>query len=455
MLPNQSQALEMTGDSKPALLRVIAADASLKPFVDLASKERELAVLGTVILDNAKYYETGLSPLEFINVEMAIFWHNLGQMIQQKLSIDELSVAQRVAQSYDKLPYEQCVAIVTRATAKGLDDLLFAQYCTVIQEMDIRIRAIHATKTMMASLSNLNTPLLDVLSQSDALWYKATDLPSKQEDITQSLESIRTELGNQRYCLTGWPNVDKWAGGFPLGNVVIWAGLSGEGKTTGLLDTVLYQLQGGKRVVIFLADTQGKDEIILKMLAKLASKSPDTLRPEDMTSERMAEIAAWRWVLIDDCKLTPANIRRRLMREERNESIDLVIIEGLYLCYDDEMSISLDQALHAPKVLEKLITFVKGKPYPIVMSHQLKASLGSRENKIPTGDDLRGHQALYHIAQSVFAFIQNPNKKGAAQVYCLKHRRRDRNGQYVELLRNNRHGYCDPDQLKDADEPPF
>lgn len=454
-VPNQNQALEMTGDSKPALLRLIASDASLKAFLDTASKERELAVLGTVLLDNSKFFDTGLSPLEFMNIEMAMFWHNLGQMIQQGLSIDELSLAQRVAQSYEKLPYEKCVLIVTQATAKALDEILFAQYCQSILEMDIRLRAIHATKTMLNNLSDLNAPLIDALSQSDAAWYKAAQLPSQQEDMNETLETIKAELGTQRYCLTGWPNLDKWAGGFPLGNVVIWAGLSGEGKTTGLLDTVLYQLRGNKRVIIFLADTQGKDEIILKMLAKIAGKSPDSLSPEDMTLERMAEIAAWNWVLVDDIKLTPANIRRRLMREEREGAIDLVIIEGLYLCYDDEMSQALDQALHAPKVLEKLIKFVKGKAYPIVMSHQLKASLGSREHKVPTLEDLRGHQGLGHSAQSVFAFIQHKDKHGTAQVYCLKHRRRDRNGQFIELERNGKHGYCDPDQKANADDCPF
>lgn len=456
---DKTDAVESAISSKIALLRIITKEPELKAIAEsVGARERELAVLGTAILNNDLFYETSLSPLEFCSADVAVFWHSLSIMLGNAKAVDELSLAQRVAQTYESRPYADCVKLVTQATAKALDRTLFLQYCSAILDMDIRLRGMAAAKEMIGHLQDMTMPLVDALSKADSQWYKATELPTKSDGgMEQVMNEVHHLLGEQRYLKTGWPNFDDWAGGFPIGNVIVWAGLSGEGKTTSLLDTVLYQLRGGSRVLVFLADTQGRSEIALKMLAKLAAKEPDELTQDDMTPERRDEIASWHLSLIDDTPLTPAHIKRRIMREERLSPIQLIVIEGLYLCYDDDMSRSADQALHVPPVMAKMIEFAKDKSYPIVMSHQFKGALANRENKIPTIDDLRGHQGGAHIAQSVFGFVQHPNTKSKARVYCLKHRMRDRNGQHIDLVRNGKHGYADPDHAPtgDDDNPPF
>lgn len=458
-LKDKSENVESAASAKVALLRLITKDIELKAIAEESgTREREIAVLGSVIIDNGLFYETALSPLEFCSTDIALFWHSLSIMLGNAQTVDELSLAQRVAQNYENRSYQDCVKLVTQATAKALDRTLFLQYCEGILDTDIRLRGIAAAKEMVKKLGDMSTPLLAALSSADSEWYRATQLPSKDTGgMNEVLTEVHALLGEQRYLKTGWPNFDNWAGGFPVGNVVIWAGLSGEGKTTSLLDTALYQLRGGNRVLIFLADTQGRSEIALKMLAKIAAKEPDELTQADMTAERRAEIASWHLVLIDDTPLTPAHIKRRIMREQRVASIALVIIEGLYLCYDDDMSRAADQALHVPSVMSKMIEFVSDKPYPIIMSHQFKGALANREDKIPTLEDLRGHQGGSHIAQSVFGFVQHPNSKKQARVYCLKHRMRDRNGQHIGLERNGKHGYADPDHSPSSteDDPPF
>lgn len=452
--PQQNQDnVESAGSQKLALFRLIASDVSLQAYiVNTGAFEREMAVLGTVILDNEKFYETELSPLDFSNANTAVFWFTLSAMIHSGQAVDERGLAQAVAQARHK-PREDCIAIVTKATGQALNDTLFPQYAQAIAEEDTRVRAIFAANQMAAAMKDRNKPLLQSLSVADNEWYKATNLPAKSsEGMTEVLAEVSIMLGEHRYLKTGWHHFDEWAGGFPVGNVVLWAGLSGEGKTTSLLDVVLYQLSLGSRVVVFLADTQGKAEIGLKLLAKLVGKEPDKMKPEDLNAEAVATMEGWKLALIDNIPLTPSNIKRRIKREERNGAVQLVIIEGLYLCYADDMSRSVDQALHIPQVMSQMIEFAKHKPYPIVMSHQFKGNLGNREDKTPTLDDLRGHQGGAHIAQSVFGFVQQANSKKAAYVYCLKHRMRDRNGQRIELFRNGRHGYQDKDTTKPEPE---
>ncbi|HMK92990.1 MAG TPA: replicative DNA helicase [Thermoleophilia bacterium] len=231
---------------------------------------------------------------------------------------------------------------------------------------------------------------------------------------------------------TGFPDIDKYTGGFQPSNLIVLAARPGVGKTSLALNIAHnIGLTATSSVAVFSLE-MSKQEISERMLcsaARVAShrlRSGQTLPNDDyyklVTVAGELEKAP---IYVDDTaglNVFELRAKARRLASRVDPPLGLVIIDYLQLMMGDGRADNRQQEV--ANISRSLKQLARELNVPVLAVSQLNRDVETRAEKRPQLSDLRESGAIEQDADLVM-FIYEPkdeNKKGIVQLDIAKHR---------------------------------
>jgi len=236
---------------------------------------------------------------------------------------------------------------------------------------------------------------------------------------------------------SGLKTFDKSIGRFKGGNVYVFAGRPGMGKTADMLSKVIYQLNVGERVAVFSVEMPGKQMIARMCIQDLKLYSGlinEPLKLNDKDYQRLLDRIDYyenldNFLLCDKAGITPNQARAILL--DFNPTIAyfdyLQIMKGDNKYNNREATVA--------DISGSLKILAKDFDIPVIELAQLSREVEKRPNKIPQLSDLRESGAIEQDADLV-VFLYRP------KYYKIENSGYKENA-VVLMVGKNRHGADD------------
>jgi replicative DNA helicase len=403
---------------------------------EIANVQAEDAVIGGVLQKPDLYLTLGelVEAVDFTQPFHAYTWYAFEEIHSNNAAIDLLTVADvlqkhRETLGLDRQKIIEQLGMLMGSTPKA-DNI--QHHAKQVRDAGQRLRidqAANRIKTKLREKQITNDELVDF---ADLELSRASETLSLQKSNTTDrmdnyIDTVKARIGGQSVnVMTGFGNLDSHNGGLFPKRLSIFVGLSGSGKSTWALSMIRNVCKSGKRVVLFTLEMTA-DDIMQELTAMETGIWRSKLRSGDLNRrdwdaflEASEEIKQWNLEVLDTLpRNSPAAIRRNLRRLQKQGGIDLVVVDGLWLTEDDDVTGDLKEWQVLQRNTRKFSRMAKDFSLPVFLLHQYG---GDRKNAdTPTLDMLMGGQGIHNDPDEIYALWR---KKGQAKtlVYHLKQR---------------------------------
>lgn len=215
----------------------------------------ENGVLGSVIRNEGEYeivskYFTDTEV--FYQKKAGLLWKKIKMMVRNKEKIDTLSVSMAVNKKDMQrgLTKHYVVTCTSGSCSKGMTEYhartLYDKYLMrkiIIKADEIKTKAEDNTHDIYKTISETHSILSEILNTRPTI---ASDIDDIIADTVDSIKNKTTKL-----IKTGYPQLDKFAGGLTRGEITIIGGRPGHGKTTVMVNILANVLSAGYRAIFF------------------------------------------------------------------------------------------------------------------------------------------------------------------------------------------------------------
>ena len=258
---------------------------------------------------------------------------------------------------------------------------------------------------------------------------------------TEVVEKMEATLKNgcQDFGIpSGFPDFDEKSSGFRGGQLIIFCGRPGMGKTSLALDICSHAASpkpGCGFLSYFFSLEMSSEEISARLLSKLSGLNLKNLRTADLSeadinalSHTALNMVNYRLVIDDSPTLTPATIKAKIMERQAlyGEKPDIIFIDYLQLLAPSQAHNSREREVASMSRDLKLLA--RELNIPVIVMSQLNRELEKRPNKRPIMADIRESGAVEQDADLIVALYQpflysnNENDQGKAEAVILKQR---------------------------------
>ncbi|WP_409499802.1 replicative DNA helicase [Mannheimia glucosida] len=457
------------------------------------SVEAEQAVLGGLVLDNAKWDDINpiLSEQNFyLGLHKEIF-KIIREMLNKNQSVDVLTLdrAAREANLLEKNGGFAYIAELCKNTPSAANIVAYAH----IVKRDSQARALFALGNELRSSAlqiNSQEKLDTVLGQTEK---SLTELTFNQLDdnttisvndgLIQVVKNMDASI-KHRSLVTGIPfgidRLDENTTGGQSGDLVILAARPSMGKTalslrfvTAAMKKIIASRENepffNKTVQYFSLEMPAVQifQRLISMQAKVASqKMRQAIQLTDEETAKIAEtlgVMNTQWqdrLLIDESNyLTPQMLKSKVRRNARQYGKPAVIIvDYIQLMSDPAYKDGKNRHLEISSISRELKSLAKEMDCPVIALSQLNRSLEQRANKRPMPSDLRESGSLEQDADLLLFIYRDevyndvePNEQGIAEIMIGK----QRNGPIGTIFTRFRGEYSLFENLTDAEYSRF
>ena len=412
--------------------------------VNLASVESEQAVLGSLLTSPNKFpvLETVLAKDDFHVAEHRHIWeafsnlHYKGQEADVVLLSQELSEMGRIdsvgGESYltgliQSTPNAEHIESYANNVARVSARRKMVAAADVIKEQalneSIQIEDAIATAEKSISSIALNVYEQDFTVLRDAL----SDYYDRVEILSESDEPLYSTA-------TGFNEIDDLIGGMQKGDLIVFAGRTGMGKTSWLLSAALNIAGEGKGVAAFTMEmpVQQVTQRIVSMETGIPIQS---LRKGEVSPEEMSlllnvigNLHDFPLYLDDTPSITPQELKSRCQRLKAENDLAVVIVDyiqfmsgGRFFGNNENAEIS-----HISKSLKEMARELE---ITVLAAAQLNRNVEYRDDKRPQLSDLRASGSIEQDADAVLFLYRddyyNPKKTempGVVEINIAKNR---------------------------------
>lgn len=234
--------------------------------------EIEKAVLGAVMLEkNAAYIAFKIiEPSYFYSLKHQIIAKAIKALESEGGNIDILTVVSKLRQmkTLEKAGGALYISQLTNNVASSSN---LEYHCRLVHEKWIARETIAKSTNVVSRLFD-NDDVFDCLDELTYGIHQITTGISDAHDLTteQYLENLKeivvsNEQGNVPGIATGFKKYDYYSGGHQRGNLIIYAGRPGMGKSARMVNEVYFMLNKGIKVVIHSLEMTGV-EICARLL---------------------------------------------------------------------------------------------------------------------------------------------------------------------------------------------
>jgi replicative DNA helicase len=221
--------------------------------------ELEQAVLGAIILESDTFSSVAefISKESFYNSNNAIIFNAIESLIISGQNVDLLTVVEQLRKSnqLDQIGGAHYIATLTNKVGSAAHIEFHAK---VIAEKYMRREFIRLSVELQKSMYDDNSELISELNNFDSSKMSLLSFTAKEEKhISEAIHDMK------EYCIklhnnevphgirTGFTYYDDFSGGIQLGDLVIMAGETSNGKTTLALNIGKNTAEKGNSVAIF------------------------------------------------------------------------------------------------------------------------------------------------------------------------------------------------------------
>ena len=237
-------------------------------------KVTEDAVLGSVINNEGEYEAVAkyFSNIEVFYQERAkLLWKKIKYMKSKNEVIDTRTVTMSLTQHDINRGLnhyyvvgctgDTCLKGMTELYAKKLYDK-FLMRQVVVKAEEIKTNTMNNREDIYQTISETHSILGEILNTKPSI---ASDIEDVIDETVNSIKNKTTKL-----ITTGYPNLDKFAGGLTRGEITIIGGRPGHGKTTVMINMLANVLEKGYKAIFFSRELPNSE--LLKKIVCLESQ---------------------------------------------------------------------------------------------------------------------------------------------------------------------------------------
>lgn len=380
---------------------------------ELHSKDAELAVLGSIMIDPAAIWQISdfLSPADFRGELTSAVYGEMLSMASNRIAIDLLTLGQRLEGKAG--PPSGWTPWLIGLLNEVPTSLHIVEYARMVESYAVRRRlriageraanAAYEDGDVESSLSTAETAIFSVRQGRSITGIRTAREVSAS--VLSHIEQQRQRGGEMSGLPSGFIDLDRQLSGFIAPYVYVLAGRPGMGKSAFVGNVAAHLCKLGKRVMLFAVEmTAG--QVFNRMIAveaglPLANVRDGRLNHAEMARvyEASARISEWKLFIDDTPGIRPSQVRAKAMRTYAEHGLDFIIVDHLHEMSADnprtQRNLELGDMMRGLKETAKLVNA------PLVVAAQLSRSLENRNNKKPTMADLRESGSIEEVAYAV------------------------------------------------------
>lgn len=410
------------------------------------SVEAEQSVLGALLMDGARVWPLIapiLQPGDFYRADHRLMFSAIAEL---KGNADVVTLyahleRQKRADEAGGLAYLSRLARETLSTANA------EEYARVVRERaQLRGLAEIGRKLEVAatewggSAEEITADLERRLSELRGRAKSGAGLVGAEDLARALVDDLERRREGGTGLQTGLADFDELTGGLEPGDLVIFAGRPGVGKSA-LLLTITAHVTRDKSATVFSAEMPAM-QLTRRSVALLSGVSQSILRrPKRMTDDDWARATegigrfAERKIWIDDRQSpTHEHIRAESIRHKARHGLELVLIDYCQLVrgHGDNRHQQLTDVAYSSKALAKELAV------PVILLAQVNRGVEHREEKRPRMSDLRESGGIEEAADIIGMLYRegyyDPDFSMPNVVECMLEKHR--NGERAQCLWN-------------------
>ena len=262
---------------------------------------------------------------------------------------------------------------------------------------------------IMESVHNLENNVVSNL-ESDEIVDMKTALKKSLDDIGDVMTNGKTSG-----VPTGYSKLDDITGGWLKGNVILFAGRPGQGKTIALIEHAKWASKLGNHV-LFLSLEMPVDSLIKRMISgALEDGTPyskiNTGRISETTYEKISRKAVTELSKLPITWYDGANrdinyLTNLIQKIVKEKNIKMVVIDYIQLMGDNKIK-SNDEFSVVGSVADKIQLLAKKLNIPFICATQLNRATEARSGNRPRLADLRSSGKLEQMASVVIGLYRD------------------------------------------------
>lgn len=275
----------------------------------------------------------------------------------------------------------------------------------------------------------------------------ATDLTGGSQVIAGYLERLdardaKAKAGTPVGKPTGFHDLDQLLGGLQPQELYILGGRPGEGKTSFLLNIVLWHILTRQTNLAIFSLEMSQNDLANRLISMESGIDSQRLRTRWLDEEEWDRIEAAsqrldndRWFVDESGSLSIPAIRTKCRRHKAMKGLDLVVVDYLQMMEAEELSHGKKQYNRTQEIGEisrGLKQLAKDLDVPVLAAASLNRAVESRSNKRPQLSDLREGGSIESDADLVM-FISRCKDPGREQ-YSVLDIAKHRNGATGEVV---------------------
>jgi replicative DNA helicase len=402
--------------TEPKRDRVTAINPALEAWqerLSLAESASEAACISAV-LHKPELFPTLrdiLQPGDFIDGQHAYTWHAIDLIYED--GVDIIAIAAKLHE-LDPQSFDTDTMVAKLAELAGTPPNLNAveQHAKRVRDAATRLRILKAMELIRGVATDKQLDMDNVVDQSNKLLFDATDQRVGENHTHmvhvagEYMEEVfkLSENGQALGVLTGFSGLDTHLAGLQPGEVTVLGGSEGMGKTTFMLSIIRNVVKNNGKVALFSLEMLQR-EIARLFVAMESGVYKDVLKRGVLNDSELKQfanaigtISEWPVNIIDEYPtLNPLQLRRRLRKLLATETIDLVVIDGMWLM--DASEGTNERYRDVATIMRDLNTIAKDFFLPILISHQYNGKVWERKDKKPRLDDFAESAGVRRNAQ--------------------------------------------------------
>ncbi len=418
------------------------SDNKLPPY----SLEAEQAVLGGLMLDNEAWDTVAdrVSEEDFYRADHRLIFRSIQFLADSNEPRDTVTLSEWLKEQ-GKLEEAGGLAYLGTLAKDTPSAANIRAYADIVRERSI-LRALVKVGTEISDMgfASQGRKSNDLINEAEAKVFAIADDRRRSGSGFQPIKRLLTKAidhidemfrsGNAISGLaTGLTDFDDMTGGLQRGDLVIVAGRPSMGKTSFAMNLVEHICIRDKQPTAVFSMEMPGEQLAVRMISSLGRVDQKRLRTGDLQESDWPRVTSSVSIMseaplfIDDTPaLSPAELRARSRRLQREHGLDLIVVDYLQLM--QVPGTSENRTTEISEISRGLKALAKELNVPVIALSQLNRSLEQRPNKRPMMSDLRESGSIEQDAD-VIVFIyrdevynKETDRKGVAEVIIGKQR---------------------------------
>ncbi len=406
----------------------IAVESLIGNRVPPYSADAEMAVLGSMLLDNSAITKTleVLSKESFYIERNKIIFETIVSMFEKGIQVDILTLTEELKRR-DKLEFvggaeylADLISIVP--TAENVE-----HYCKIVQERFFKRELLFAAGKILIDCFDENVDALEEIDIAERLVFQVAEkrfarnfLPISRL-VNEAVETISKFVESGTRGLTGVPSgfidLDRYLGGFQKSDLIIIAARPSVGKTAFALSIARNVAVEYNIPVAFFSLEMSAQQLTLRLISSHTGFNSHKIRTGNINREDLKSIVSRvdklfkAPIFIDDTpNINLLELRAKARRLKTEHKVGLIFVDYLQLI-DPPKAESREREISI--ISRTLKQIAKELDLPIVALSQLNRVVETRKDKRPQLSDLRESGSIEQDADVVL-FIYRP------EIYDIK-----------------------------------